>query len=75
MSQGVFVVRSAKTQRNHDWNQFSQCRGITVNELKLDSEIKKIESILLSARPQENHNYKTYDTFGITESETKFSVI
>ena len=47
----------------------------TVNELKLDSEIKKIESILLSARPLENHNCKTYDKFGITESVTKFSVI
>ena len=47
----------------------------TVNELKLDSEIKKMNPILLSARPLENHNNKIYDTFGITETETKFSVI
>ena len=38
----------------------------TFNELKLDSEIRNIESyILLSARPLENHNYKIYDTVGI----------
>ena len=38
----------------------------TFNELKLDSEIRNIESyILLSPRPLENHNYKIYDTLGI----------
>ena len=47
----------------------------TVNELKLDSEIKKSNPILLSARPLENHNYKIYDTLGISETETEFSVI
>ena len=37
----------------------------TVNELKLDSEIRNTESSSFSARPLENHSYMIYDTLGI----------